>query len=69
LVTAETGNFHEADAQLHMAQPPMSVSIRKLEQDMGELLFERTSLGVFLTLAGSPTPMTLGPLAADNTSY
>ena len=49
---AETGNFHKAAAQLHMAQPPLSVSIRKLEQEMGELLFERTSLGVLLTSPG-----------------
>lgn len=49
---AETGNFHKAAEQLHMAQPPLSVSIRKLEEEMGDALFERSSLGVFLTLAG-----------------
>ena len=49
---AETGNFHRAAEQLHMAQPPLSVSIRKLEEEMGDALFERSSLGVFLTLAG-----------------
>jgi DNA-binding transcriptional LysR family regulator len=49
---AETGNFHKAAEQLHMAQPPLSVSIRKLEEEMGELLFERSSVGVFLTIAG-----------------
>lgn len=49
---AETGNFHRAAEQLHMAQPPLSVSIRKLEQDLGCPLFERTGTGVVLTLAG-----------------
>ena len=49
---AETGNFHKAAVQLHMAQPPLSVSIRKLEEEMGDALFERSSLGVFLTPAG-----------------
>ena len=49
---AETGNFHRAAEMLHMAQPPLSVSIRKLEEDMGEALFERRSTGVFLTTVG-----------------
>ncbi|ART46781.1 LysR family transcriptional regulator [Acidovorax carolinensis] len=49
---AEAGNFHRAAEQLHMAQPPLSVSIRKLEEEMGEALFERRSTGVFLTPVG-----------------
>ena len=49
---AETGNFHRAAEMLHMAQPPLSVSIRKLEEEMGEALFERRSPGVFLTTVG-----------------
>ena len=49
---AETGNFHRAAEMLHMAQPPLSVSIRKLEEEMGEALFERGSTGVFLTTVG-----------------
>ncbi len=52
VVLAETGNFHRAAEQLHMAQPPLSISIRKLEADMGTALFERTSRGVRLTQAG-----------------
>ena len=49
---AETGNFHRAAELLHMAQPPLSVSIRKLEEEMGEALFDRRSTGVFLTPVG-----------------
>ncbi|WP_353233746.1 LysR family transcriptional regulator [Diaphorobacter ruginosibacter] len=49
---AETGNFHRAAEQLHMAQPPLSVSIRKLEEELGCPLFERTTAGVLLTPAG-----------------
>ena len=49
---AETGNFHRAAEMLHMAQPPLSVSIRTLEEEMGEALFARRSTGVFLTTVG-----------------
>ncbi len=49
---AETGNFHRAAECLHMAQPPLSVSMRKLEDELGSALFERTTTGVLLTLAG-----------------
>lgn len=49
---AETGNFHRAAERLHMAQPPLSVSIRKLEEELGSALFARTRTGVALTPAG-----------------
>lgn len=49
---AETGNFRRAAEALHMAQPPLSVSIRKLEEELGDALFERRSTGVFLTPVG-----------------
>ncbi|WP_423194164.1 LysR family transcriptional regulator [Cupriavidus sp. H18C2] len=52
VVLAETGNFHRAAEQLHMAQPPLSISIRKLEASLGTPLFLRTTRGVRLTQAG-----------------
>jgi DNA-binding transcriptional LysR family regulator len=52
IALAETGNFHRAAEQLHMAQPPLSISIRKLEEELGSALFDRTSTGVVLTPAG-----------------
>jgi len=49
---AETGNFHRAAERLHMAQPPLSIAIRKLEEQLGTALFVRTPRGVRLTQAG-----------------
>lgn len=52
IALAETGNFHRAAERLNMAQPPLSVAIRKLEEELGTPLFERESRGVRLTDAG-----------------
>jgi DNA-binding transcriptional LysR family regulator len=52
IALAEAGNFHRAAERLHMAQPPLSISIRKLEAELGSPLFERTPTGVLLTPAG-----------------
>ena len=50
---AETLNFRRAAERLHMAQPPLSVAIQKLESELGTRLFERGgSGGVSLTPSG-----------------
>jgi len=51
-VLAETLNFSRAAERLHIAQPALSVSIQKLENELGARLFERTPGGVLLTAAG-----------------
>jgi DNA-binding transcriptional LysR family regulator len=52
VVLAETLNFRRAAERLHMAQPPLTVSIQKLEAELGTRLFTRDARGVALTPAG-----------------
>src|SRR5687768_3402859 len=52
VAVAEARNFRRAAEQLHMAQPPLSVAIRKLEEEVGTALFVRQPRGVVLTAAG-----------------
>ena len=49
---AETRNFHRAAERLYMSQPPLTVAIRKLEDELGLALFVRGTRGVTLTPAG-----------------
>lgn len=49
---AETLNFHRAAERLNISQPPLTVAIRKLEEELGARLFYRESRGVRLTDAG-----------------
>jgi len=53
VVLADTLNFRKAAEALHISQPPLSVAIRKLEEDFGTPLFERSTRSVKLTAAGA----------------
>ena len=48
IAVAQELNFSRAAERLHMAQPPLSVAIRQLEQELGTALLMRTTRDVGL---------------------
>src|SRR4051794_14475861 len=52
VAVAEAGTITRAAERLHMAQPPLSTALRRLEQQLGVALLDRTGGRVSLTPAG-----------------
>ncbi len=65
VAVARLGSFTRAAALLHVAQPTLTVQIRKLEQALAVRLFDRTSRSVQLTQTGRDLLPTLAHLVQD----
>src|SRR5437763_16032559 len=52
VAVADEGNFSRAAAKVRVAQPSLSQQIQKLEDDIGQPLFDRLPRSVVLTEAG-----------------
>lgn len=51
-IVAETGTVSKASLSLNLSQPAISIQIKKLETQVGKVLFERTNRGLHLTAYG-----------------
>lgn len=53
IAIAEAGGVERASRRLHVAQPALSRQLRRLEDELGVTLFDRTPRGMKLRPAGA----------------
>ncbi len=58
---AHAGRISEAARQLGLSQPALSIALRKLEEEIGVVLFDRDHRGVHLTASGRELLDAVGP--------
>lgn len=52
IALAQEKHFGRAAEQCHVSQPTLSIAVKKLEQELGVVLFERTKVGIQPTSMG-----------------
>lgn len=62
LTLAETGSFTETARRLYLSQPNLSMSVKRLEEELGMQIFQRTSSGLRLTPFGTEYIRHLGEI-------
>jgi len=65
LTLAETGSFTETARRLYLSQPNLSLSIKQLEAELGNMIFQRTPAGLCLTPFGQEYLRHLRALQAE----